>query len=448
MRGVLCIGLGLLLACVYAHEESADTVLSDSYQVEPPSNAFFFETFQDEDWSSRWIVSEAEDYEGKWSVGRGELDWGLEGDTGLVLESPAKKHAISSLITESVSYKEGIVVQYEVRLHKRLDCGGAYLKLIRQQDDFAPQSFQSSTDYVIMFGPDKCGGTNKVHFIFKHKNPISGKYEEKHLENPPKIKADQLTHLYTLVIRPDNTYEIFIDKKSEKKGSLFTDFEPSVNPPKLIDDPTDKKPSDWEDEEYVPDPNAQKPDDWDEDAPKMIPDPSAIKPSDWLDDAPAMIPDPKAEKPDDWDDELDGDWEAPLVENPDCIKSGCGEWNRPMIKNPEYKGKWEVPMIKNDKYKGVWKARQIENPEYFEDTEPFKMSPIGAIGFELWTMQDQIQFDNIYIGSSARSAFEFADRTWKPKEKIEKAHEAETAKNSLSSVSLFCDCKLTFAVRS
>ena len=30
---------------------------------------------------------------------------------------------------------------------------------------------------------------------------------------------------------------------------------------------------------------------------------------------------------------------------------------------------------------GIWKPRKIENPDYFEDKEPFKMTPIVSMGF-------------------------------------------------------------------
>lgn len=39
-----------------------------------------------------------------------------------------------------------------------------------------------------------------------------------------------------------------MDGESKKSGSLFEDFEPPFNPPEEIDDPEDKKPSDWVDE--------------------------------------------------------------------------------------------------------------------------------------------------------------------------------------------------------
>merc|ERR1719412_2746401 len=112
-----------------------------------------------------------------------------------------------------------------------------------------------------------------------------------------------------------------------------------------------------------------------------------------------MIPDPEAERPDDWDDEMDGDWEAPLINNPACQDApGCGAWQKPLIDNPAYKGKW-LP-------------RKIPNPDYYHDPEPYKMTPIGGIGIELWTMSDAIYFDNILITNSLGLADSLARDTY------------------------------------
>ena len=62
---------------------------------------------------------------------------------------------------------------------------------------------------------------------------------------------DKLPHLYTLILRPDNTFEIRVDHKLINEGSLLKDFNPAVNPPREIDDPEDKKPSDWDEREKV-----------------------------------------------------------------------------------------------------------------------------------------------------------------------------------------------------
>ena len=111
-----------------------------------------------------------------------------------------------------------LVVQYEVKLQKGLDCGGAYIKLLTESDETAEglragedytdkvsksyeQELMSKTPFTIMFGPDKCGSTNKVHFIFRHRNPKTGEWEEKHLKNPPAPKITKTTALYTLIVK-------------------------------------------------------------------------------------------------------------------------------------------------------------------------------------------------------------------------------------------------------
>lgn len=301
-----------------------------------------------------------------------------------------------------------------------MECGGAYLKLLKENADLHAEEFSNASPYVIMFGPDKCGATNKVHFIFKHKNPKTGEYEEKHLKSPPMAKITKQSTLYTLIVKPDQTFEIRIDGKEAKSGSLLEEFTPSVNPPAEIDDADDKKPEDWVDKAQIPDPKAKKPEDWDEDAPYEIVDEEAEKPEDWLEDEPEFIPDPEAAKPEDWDDEEDGDWLPPTVANPKCEEaSGCGKWSKPMKPNPAYKGKWSAPVIENPAYKGQWAPRKIPNPAYFEDKAPANFEPIGAIGFELWTMTKDILFDNIYVGHSIEDAEKLQKESFDIKKAIE-----------------------------
>jgi calnexin len=115
---------------------------------------------------------------------------------------------------------------------------------------------------------------------------------------------------FRLIVRPDNTFEISIDYKIVNHGSLFDDFEPAVNPPQEIDDPTDFKPNNWDEREKISDPDAKKPEDWDESQPRQIPDENAVMPEGWLEDEHQEIPDPESEKPSDWDPEMDGEWEA------------------------------------------------------------------------------------------------------------------------------------------
>merc|ERR1712157_647248 len=103
-------------------------------------------------------------------------------------------------------------------------------------------------------------------------------------------ETDELSHLYTLIIRPNNTFEVKVDNKTVREGKIEDEFD-------------------------------------------MLP--------------PKEIKDPKESKPEDWDDEDDGEWEAPYIDNPEYK----GPWEPKMIPNPEYKGPWIHPMIPNPDYK-------------------------------------------------------------------------------------------------
>ena len=65
------------------------------------------------------------------------------------------------------------MVDWHRRLHTKnaIQCGGAYLKLLSASDALSADGFTNASPYTIMFGPDKCGSTNKIHFILRHKSP-------------------------------------------------------------------------------------------------------------------------------------------------------------------------------------------------------------------------------------------------------------------------------------
>eukprot|EP00217_Crustomastix_stigmatica_P005790 CAMPEP_0183796224 /NCGR_PEP_ID=MMETSP0803_2-20130417/9091_1 /TAXON_ID=195967 /ORGANISM="Crustomastix stigmata, Strain CCMP3273" /LENGTH=546 /DNA_ID=CAMNT_0026040843 /DNA_START=1 /DNA_END=1638 /DNA_ORIENTATION=+ len=405
-------------------EGDEDEDLISIPDVTPEGPVSFLETFNTASWEERWVYTTEKNYEGKAVVTEAEATT----DPGLVIEEPAKHYGMGALVEEPVDLSQGVTLQYEVTLQDGLECGGAYLKYLTADEDLDLLVLKGDTPYSVMFGPDKCGhDTNKVHLIFRHASPLDGEIEEKHMTKSVTVPADTKAHLYTAVIRPDNTYAVAVDNEVKAEGSLFEDFDPPFNPPKEIDDPEDFKPSDWVDEAKISDPDATKPDDWDEDAPVEVEDMEAEKPDGWLDDEPDTVPDPEAEKPDDWDDEEDGDWEAPLVDNPACEEApGCGEWKRPMKANPDYKGKWYPPKIDNPAYKGPWAPRRISNPRYVVDDTPLAhVGKIGGVALEVWTMSAGIVFDNLLITPSEETAEAYGDATWQVKYTKQAAFEAE-----------------------
>lgn len=386
-------------------------------------NIFLYENFDDEQtFKTNWIQSQDTKYEGKWQLNSGPDR--PHSDLQLLLPTKARSYAISSKLNQPFKFSDDkpLIVQYEVQFREGLDCGGAYVKLLRHSTIDDLNKLTDKTPYTIMFGPDKCGSESKLHFIIQYLNPITHEYSEKHWKQAKFISSlmsafnDKKHHLFRLVLEPNNNFEIFLDEKSVGKGNLLEDLDPAINPPKEIVDTKDAKPADWDERAQIEDPDAKKPEDWDEDAPKTIEDPDAKKPSDWLENEPKYIPDPTAKKPEDWE-EMDGDWEAPLIENPLCSGvSGCGEWKAPLISNPNFKGKWKPPKIENPNYKGKWSPRMIPNPEYFLDENPFSsLEAIGGIAFELWSMADNVAFDNLIITSDVESSNLLQTLTWQDK---------------------------------
>ena len=106
-----------------------------------------------------------------------------------------------------------------------------------------------------MFGPDQCGSTKRIHVIlaYKGKNVL----RTNDISWSPTVGQ---THLLTLVIKADQTYEVLVDNDSKAKGSLTDDFE--FLAPKEIKDPEQSKPTDWVDEAMMDDPEDKKPEDW------------------------------------------------------------------------------------------------------------------------------------------------------------------------------------------
>merc|ERR1711937_288263 len=226
-----------------------------------------------------------------------------------------------------------LIIQYQAKYEKDVECGGGYVKVGPKLDD--AKTFGDPTVYNIMFGPDKCGYNKRTHLIFNYK----GKNVLKKSALSYKQDGDGTSHLYTLVLKPDNTVRVEVDQEKLYEGSIKEDWE--VLKPKTINDPEDKKPSDWVDT--------------------------------------SMMDDPEDKKPDDWADEEDGEWEAPMKDNPD------------------YKGDWKAKRISNPEYKGVWEAKKIDNPEYVDDDEVYKFDEFGFIGFDLWQVKGGTIFDNVII---------------------------------------------------
>merc|ERR1712113_1217917 len=271
-----------------------------------------------------------------------------------------KFYGISASFDSFSNEGKQLIVQYQAKYEKDVECGGGYLKIGPKMDD--PTTFGDPTPYNIMFGPDKCGYTKRTHLIFNY----MGKNVLKKSDLAYKQEGEGTSHVYRLIVKPDNTVRVEIDEEKIYEGSLKEDWE--LLQPKEISDPEDKKPDDWVEEK--------------------------------------RIVDPEAKKPDDWDDEEDGEWEAPMKDN------------------PAYKGEWYVKRITNPAYQGLWEAKKIANPEYEDDDKLYKYDAFGFIGFDLWQVKGGTIFDNVIITDDKSEADTFTKK-WKALSEVEKAKKKE-----------------------
>merc|ERR1712127_496651 len=346
-------------------------VLAVSCVAFATAEVYFEEDFSG-DWESRWVQSKAKSDLGAMKVSAGKFYGDEEAGKGLQTSQDAKFYAISAKHKEFSNDGKTLVVQFTAKHEQSIDCGGAYLKL----GAYEPEKFEGASEYNIMFGPDICGSaTKKTHVIFNYKG--------KNLDKKKEVRAesDTLSHLYTLIVKPDNTYEVQIDMNKVDSGSLEEGWD--FLEPKQIRDPDEKKPSDWVDEAEIDDPEEKKPE--------------------GHDDITAKIADPKATKPDDWDDESDGTWEAPQIDT------------------PEYKGVWKAKRIKTPTYKGVWEAKMIDNVKYAADDKLYSFPKFSAVGIDVWQVKSGTIFDNMLITDDVEYATKHAETTWKAQKDGEKA---------------------------
>uniref|UniRef100_A0A1B6GF90 Calreticulin n=1 Tax=Cuerna arida TaxID=1464854 RepID=A0A1B6GF90_9HEMI len=348
---------GLLLAAFVPFFTNAET--------------YFTENFDKDD--LQWTQSKAKSDYGEFKLVPGE---------GVKTSQDARFYAMGTKFDKVIDNRDKtIIIQYAVRHPQNIDCGGGYLKLFDEK--FDPANFDGQTDYVLMFGPDICGSTKKVHIIFKYNGE-----EKAHRKSEVRCEDDTFTHVYTLKISPDNKYEVRIDNEKKAGGYLEDDF--PFLPDKKIKDPKAKKPSDWVDDETIDDPEDSKPNDWDQ--PEYVKDKDDVKPSDW-------------------DDEIDGAWEAKEIKNPDFK----GEWKPKKIPNPAFKGPWIHPMI--------------DNPEYKPNDELYVFErKIMGIGLDLWQVKSGTIFSHFLITDDEDLANEQAAEIIKIRDeemKEEKAKESE-----------------------
>lgn len=117
---------------------------------------------------TRWVIpsdwkDSSELGKWEWTAGKWYAD---ENDKGIKTSQDARFYGISAKLSEPFTNKDKeLVLQFSVKHEQRIDCGGAYIKLLGDMDQ---SKFGGDTPYQVMFGPDICGMTKRTHVIFNY----------------------------------------------------------------------------------------------------------------------------------------------------------------------------------------------------------------------------------------------------------------------------------------
>lgn len=224
-----------------------------------------------------WQIPAADEKLGTWEVIDGE-------EGGVRTRNDQHRHVFLKHLSQVFSTENRtFVLQFSVRFPPGLECAGGYINLY---DKNASMVFLEEMGVPLLsFGPNICGREQQVLVSWRYKGqlyPI-----QKDIPTP----YDTIAHLYTLHVQPDQTYEVFVDWERVASGSLTKDWR--MLPPRYIQDVKAPRPADWQTAAEVDDPSDVRPTDWDD-----------SKHGPWR---PRRIPNPKYEGP----------WIPPIIQNPD-----------------------------------------------------------------------------------------------------------------------------------
>ncbi|XP_048198660.1 calreticulin-3 isoform X1 [Perognathus longimembris pacificus] len=333
------------------------------------ATVYFQEEFLDgERWRNRWVQSTNDSKFGHFTVSSGKFYGHKEKDKGLQTTQNGRFYAISARFKPFSNKGKTLVVQYTVKHEQKMDCGGGYVKIFPA--DLDQKNLNGKSPYYIMFGPDICGfDIKKVHVILHFKNQYHP--NKKHI----RCKVDSFTHLYTLILRPDLTYEVKIDGQAIESGSIeydwtLTSLKNAEKAEAKGRDPAEARKAqvqDWE---------------------KHFLDTSA---------------------PSDWNSELDGDWQAA------------------MLQKPPYQDGLRAEGIDQD----VWLHQKMQSASYLLQHDLSEFENIGAIGLELWQVRSGTIFDNFLITDDEEYAVKFGKATWGETKDPEREMDAIQAKEEL-----------------
>uniref|UniRef100_A0A5S6QV96 Calreticulin n=1 Tax=Trichuris muris TaxID=70415 RepID=A0A5S6QV96_TRIMR len=334
-------------------------------------NIYLEDRFDDgAEWKNRWVQSKHKSDYGVVNISHGSFYGDAQAGVGLQTTQDSRFYAVSRKFDNPLgNISKALVIQFSVKHEQKIDCGGAYIKLLSAKVN--QTDFHSDSPYYIMFGPDICADAKVLRIIFNY-NGTYFTWNQK-----VSCKAGRLTHVYTLIIHHNLTYDVLIDLRVAKSGLLLEDFE--------FSDPISK-------------PNAKT---------------GKLSSSEGMPPSSNLNPEAPTQ----------GDTLDKNFEDHDVSKSSaksCGNKN-------DGEKKEEKHTCSADSQEPTTKAYKLQ----FMDLNFYK--GIGALGIDVWQVKSGTIFDNILVTDDKEYAVRFAKLTWQlykypekhMKEKLDEEKEIE-----------------------
>jgi hypothetical protein len=261
------------------------------------------------------------------------------GKTGLRIKGIFKETSIYKSLTPFTNTNKTLYLQLIAASPNAQACNEVYVQL---------HSPNTQLPYTLKMGPNFCKKSFTLDLSYKN-----NVFHWRQKQTPP---DNRIYNLYTFILYPSNSYELYIDKNLAVDGGLYEHW-PMLKS-KYIRDPKEVKPPYWEDPEN---------------ATEYIEPPEYINTND--------------SQPKDWDELLDGHW-APTL-----------------MKNPHYFPKSIIFAMSMKENKGTWQPNLIANFDYYTDTSLYEMSVNGISVHGV--VNGEVMVGGLHVSDDAESANKF-----------------------------------------
>ena len=178
----------------------------------------FAEDFDTEEWKKTWVKSNwKNEKQAEFKHTEGTLA-PKNFTKGLYTSQETKYYVLSRKFKPALNLSESpLVLQHSVKYEDSIVCGNGFIKLF--PPDYNANECGFETPALVTFGPDVCSTNNRIAVLLNHNG--LGEMWRKKVEAP----VDKLTHFFTLMLKHDGSYQLYVDAEPVAEGSIESEWQ-------------------------------------------------------------------------------------------------------------------------------------------------------------------------------------------------------------------------------